>query len=228
MPTSQLWILQRGRCIEIAAPHQWYWLYWRISKAAVLPQCADSCTGNFSYPFCSPGHSRISGLAEEMNGLQSSRAESFSQSWDHDMTEESSYANPTGWGDNKSDRCTTLLSAHFTKKDWPTQTKLTDISALKLEWANFTRLGLTVNQTEHPFRKHLALSIQASFQFVKQKNILTKVASLSMSLPLRCEVSEIAPLANVVPCYYVVSADSLLHMSGDTERGVVLLEASPG
>lgn len=63
-----------------------------------------------------------------MNGLQSSRAESFSQSWDHDMTEKSSYANPTRWGDNKSDRCTTLFSAHFTKKDWPTQTKLTSIS----------------------------------------------------------------------------------------------------
>lgn len=63
-----------------------------------------------------------------MNGLQSSGAESFSQSRDPDMTEESSYANPTGWGDNKSDRCTTLPSAHFTKKDWPTRTKLAGIS----------------------------------------------------------------------------------------------------
>jgi len=50
-----------------------------------------------------------------MIALQSRGAESFSQSRDHDMTEESSYANPTGGADNESDRCTALVPADFVK-----------------------------------------------------------------------------------------------------------------
>lgn len=50
MPAFQLLIIQIGRCNEIAAPHQWHWLCWRLRQAAVLPQGADSWHWEFLTP----------------------------------------------------------------------------------------------------------------------------------------------------------------------------------
>lgn len=168
-----------------------------------------------------------------MIALQSRGAESFSQSRDHDMTEESSYANPTGGADNESDRCTALVPADFVK-GWLVHTQLTAISLSPDTGVSHLHPAWLGCKTEYTFWKHLALIGALNVKchsggswFVKHMSILSKALSHPMSLPLCCEVSELALMA-VLPLVVMWEVLTASSMCQGTQKRNGAMEASLG